>query len=541
MDRKISINEIHRYFISMQKGEYISCTVMQKGVDLGIDILSPAGKKVQTFDSPNGAAGPEQVSIVANETGKYELHIYPMNEQPDMIDSASKAQFAHQNQGLYAIVDILKLSVEGYKNKLEKEAADKRVFTKWLTTNSHAIKTVDAGNGFDDLQPFKKLVKDVTVVGLGESSHGTSEFFRMKHRMLEFLVNDMGFNSFYLEASMTRCRYINDYVLFGKGNLDTATVIQGFVTWRVEEVRNLIEWVRIHNKSVTEDKKVKFFGYDLQGNDYGWKNIKQFYNLVNPSMNKFIDSLFTQTTNAASLSNATSLKEQQDGAMLFSAVYKSCLELLNDINLKQGEYEFVSDSKTYEQNLMNIKLIIEEIESYKDGLSDRRDYYMAQNIMWLLNKEKKGAKVIVWAHNDHIGRMHLPGYNAMGYYLGQYLKDKYYPIGFEFYEGSFKTRNYDLNNQTRNWDTVTIGAPPVESLPWYFNQTGKEKLFIDFRNTGAMKIELFNQSFNMHSFGSYYSPKYGSIVSPYYLSNFDGMFYFKNSTPAKNFPDINLK
>ena len=540
LEKKLLSGEKHQYTISLQKGEYASCVIMQKGVDIAIDLKNPVGKKVQTFDSPNGTDGPEPVNIIAEETGDYQLNIYPMNEQSSLTDSVSKAQFAQQNQGSYTIMDVVKLSIESYKKKLEKEAADKVLFTKWLSTNSHQLTTCDAGNGYTDLQPFKQILKGVSVVGLGESSHGTSEFFRMKHRLLEFLVNEMGYNSFYIEASMARCRYINDYVLYGKGNLDTATVIQGFTTWRVEEVRKMIEWIRVHNKTVAADRKVKFMGYDLQINSFAWKDLKNFYNTVNPSMIYLIDSLVIQTKKAATLSNAMTLKEQQDGASLFSNANKSCLQILNDINLRQGQYEYATNKNVYEQNLMNIKLILQEIESYKDVYNDRRDYYMAQNILWLLNREKSGAKVVVWAHNMHIEKLTYPNFGSMGYYLNQYLKSKYYALGFEFYKGSFKTRNYDLNNQSKNWDIVTVGEPPVESLPWYFNKTGKTKLFIDFRSSGNKNVSLFSKPFEMHTFGSGYSPTRGMPTFPDKMENFDGMIFIKDSTPAKNFPDITI-
>ena len=297
IQKKLLKGENHLYTISLQKGEYAECVVMQKGVDLAIDVNDPSGKKIKTFDSPNGKDGPEPVSIEALQTGKYQLHVYPLLDQTGMSDSL-KAKWAEEDQGDYAITDITKLSASEYKQKLAKAKEDKNLFKQWIINNAHEIKTVDAGNGFEDLQPFKSILKDVQVVGLGEASHGTSEFFRMKHRALEFLVKEMGFTSFYIEASMTRCRYINDYVLYGKGNLDTATAIQGFVTWRVEEVKNMIEWMRQYNASVPDEKKVKFFGCDLQINDQGWKELKDFYRKVNPQKLVDLDSLENSADNA---------------------------------------------------------------------------------------------------------------------------------------------------------------------------------------------------------------------------------------------------
>jgi erythromycin esterase len=539
-DIKIQKNDKHSYLIPLTNGEYAGLTVFQKGVDIAIDLISPSGKKLQTFDSPNGTDGPEPISIIATETGNYQIQIYPMiDNQSSISDSSSKTLFIEQNQGNYRIIEFIKLTETQYQQKLASEAKDKEAFTHWLSTNSYVINSVDAGTGFNDLKPFKQILKGVTVLGLGEASHGTSEFFRMKHRMLEFLVKEMGYTSFYIEASMSRCRYINDYVLSGKGNLDTATVIQGFVTWRVEEVRSMIEWIRNYNKLVPEEKKVKFLGYDLQINDFAWKDLQKFYSEVNPTLNHFIDSLIKQTTRAAWLSNGNATQENE-GRKLFETARKSCIDILTDLILKEGQYEYASSKLVYQQNLMNIKLIIQEIESFKDGLNDRRDYYMAQNILTLLNNEKKDAKVVVWAHNMHIEKSFVQNYSSMGYFLSQSLKDSYYALGFEFYKGAFQTRNYDLNNHSKNWDVVSIGAPPVSSLPWFLNSTGKAKLYVNLRSAQVKKYSTFNQTIEMHSFGSGYSPKYGKETFADKLENFDGLIFINESTAAKNFTKVSL-
>lgn len=52
------------------------------------------------------------------------------------------------------------------------------------------------------MQPLKKVVGDARIVALGEATHGSREFFQLKHRMLEFLATLMGFTIFTIEASM---------------------------------------------------------------------------------------------------------------------------------------------------------------------------------------------------------------------------------------------------------------------------------------------------------------------------------------------------
>jgi erythromycin esterase len=197
----------------------------------------------------------------------------------------------------------------------------------------------------------------------------------------------------------------------------------------------------------------------------------------------------------------------------------------------------VGDSQ-YDENLMNVTLIMQEIESYKDGYNDRRDYYMAQNILYLLHREKPGSKVVVWAHNGHINNLQLPVSTFMGRFLKDSLKDKYFPIGFEFYSGSFQSRNMGINNTTSNWDINTVGDPPVSSLPWYLNNTGKDMLYLDLRHMGTLRN--FSQPISMHYYGSQYWAS-SPITFPATFHDFDGLIYIKTSTAAKNFTKVKLK
>jgi len=62
------------------------------------------------------------------------------------------------------------------------------------------LKTVQAKSGFEDMEPLKEVLKDKQIVAMGEATHGTSDFFKMKHRMFEFLVEEMDFRVFAIEG-----------------------------------------------------------------------------------------------------------------------------------------------------------------------------------------------------------------------------------------------------------------------------------------------------------------------------------------------------
>ena len=169
---------------------------------------------------------------------------------------------------------------------------EEKAIIAWLRQNSIPVQHIEAGNGFTDLQPLKRILADVKVVGLGETTHGTREFFQFKHRLLEFLVTEMAFNAFALEASYAACQPINDYVLYGRGDRATVLTGQGYVVWDTEEFSSLLDWLRAHNQSVPDERKVRFYGVDLWGNEIGRKAVLDYLGKVAPGEVAAVDSLF---------------------------------------------------------------------------------------------------------------------------------------------------------------------------------------------------------------------------------------------------------
>jgi len=132
----------------------------------------------------------------------------------------------------------------------------------WIRSHAVPLKTPEAGNGFDDMRSLQALIGNARIVSLGEATHGSREFFQLKHRMLEFLASEMGFSIFSIEANLPEAYRLNDYVLEGKG--DPAQLLRGmyFWTWDTEEVLGMIQWMREFNKS--GKGRVQFTGFDMQ-------------------------------------------------------------------------------------------------------------------------------------------------------------------------------------------------------------------------------------------------------------------------------------
>lgn len=126
------------------------------------------------------------------------------------------------------------------------------------------VERTASGGGMEDLKPLADVFADRRVVGFGEATHGTKEFFQLKHRLVRFLVTELDFRLFGLEANFSETLAIDDYVVSGEGDPEAALDGIYFWTWNTEEMLALIEWLRRYNEGQPLAEKVRFYGFDCQ-------------------------------------------------------------------------------------------------------------------------------------------------------------------------------------------------------------------------------------------------------------------------------------
>jgi hypothetical protein len=63
---------------------------------------------------------------------------------------------------------------------------------QWIRSAAIPLATTEPRHGLADLEALRPLVGDARIVSLGEATHGTREFFQLKHRLLEFCVAELG-------------------------------------------------------------------------------------------------------------------------------------------------------------------------------------------------------------------------------------------------------------------------------------------------------------------------------------------------------------
>jgi erythromycin esterase-like protein len=163
----------------------------------------------------------------------------------------------------------------------ESETADHQLpdpRTEWLARNAVPLATVEAGHGFEDLVSVGKMVGNAQVVGLGEGTHGTREYFQAKHRLLEFLVREKGFSIFAIEANMPEAHALDAYINGAPGDVNALIAGMYFWTWNTEEVRTMVEWMRAYNH---EEKPrgataLHFTGFDMQTGRVALSIVREF-------------------------------------------------------------------------------------------------------------------------------------------------------------------------------------------------------------------------------------------------------------------------
>jgi erythromycin esterase-like protein len=124
------------------------------------------------------------------------------------------------------------------------------------------LRSVDAGGDPGDLEPLTSIWRGVRMVALGEATHGTSEFFRMKHRLTEFLVTRMGFRYFAMELDPRGGKRVEDYI---QGEIQSFPPGTLAWPWKTDEVMSMLRWMRSYNASAPAAARIHFYGIDYQG------------------------------------------------------------------------------------------------------------------------------------------------------------------------------------------------------------------------------------------------------------------------------------
>ena len=396
----------------------------------------------------------------------------------------------------------------------------------WVRQHAVPLRYVEAGHGFADLQPLKRVWRDAQVVGLGEATHGTREFYQVKHRLIEFLVRELGFTAVVFESSFSNCQRINDYVLHGRGSRDSALTRQGWVVFDIEEMRALIDWMRTYNRTVPDERKVRFLGMDVYWNEVGEAKVLAYLRRIAPERAAAADSIFRVIAREEAkrpVQDTAALAAVRPGLKGLAAFFDQRRD-----SLGAGGLEPALDSARQHVEVM-----------LRATVPGARRTAMGENFAWIVEHERPGTKFVLWAYDGHLaGSSADTAEHTVGLRARELFGDRYYAVATAFNEGSYQTRVMPPNEPARELKAVIAPPAPVGSLPWHLARARVGNLFLDLRPEPADPLvrAWVNAPQQTQGLGWRNADHAESYRPVLFRGPFDGIVFIERTTPTRPTP-----
>jgi erythromycin esterase-like protein len=292
-----------------------------------------------------------------------------------------------------------------------------------------------------DLGPLLERIGDRRLVLIGEASHGTSEFYRMRAWITRELVERRGFTVVAAEADWPDAARIDRWV---RGTGDEERPDEAFTRfptwmWRNHEVLEFVDWLRDHNERVTAEggRQAGFYGLDLYS----------LYDSIGEVL-RYLDRVDPEAARIARHRYGCLTPFQSDPAMYGLAAltdrYRSCedevVAMLTDLRGRRGQARLhdgvdILDVEGNARVAANAERYYRAM--YVGGAEswNLRDTHMFETLEALLAFHGTRSKAVVWAHNSHLGdasatAMARRGEINLGQLVRKRFDDDAYSIGF---------------------------------------------------------------------------------------------------------------
>ncbi|MFE7560036.1 erythromycin esterase family protein [Kitasatospora sp. NPDC057500] len=315
---------------------------------------------------------------------------------------------------------------------------------------AHPLRTTEPYGGLADLRPLGRMVGDATVVGLGEATHSSHEFFTVKHRVFRYLVEEKGFRTFALEAAWSSGLRIDAYLLRGEGDLKQIMdeEFQGtYRWWNNAEYRDLLQWMRAYNVGHPGDP-VRFVGDDngFAGAEL-YDKVGAYAAAARPELAPQLGELYRglrPATDAATYVDDYLSKPITERKAIAERTGRA-VELLKQRPGADAEAHAwaVQHATAIHQMTTLYAFDFDDPQSIPDAMR-YRDQVMAENVAWW--RQRTGDRILVGAHNGHVAlKTYAPASHpkVQGEFLRERLGAGYLSIGLAFDHGTFNAFNHD--------------------------------------------------------------------------------------------------
>ena len=378
------------------------------------------------------------------------------------------------------------------------------------------------------------LSDSVDLLGFGEALHGGEEILQLRNQLFQYLVEAHGYSAIAIESSFPRSRIVNEYIA-GRGPasykaLQDIGFSYGFQG--IDANRELVEWMRQYNASASQRTQLRFYGFDSPTSAVNTDSPRHTLHFVLDYLDLFdgnssrqrrerIDELVGMDADWENPAASMDPTQAVGLSAAAAALRVETEELISELQIRRPELIASSDADRYYEvlqyasvtrQLLNYHAVLaRQTEERVAKLLAIRDAIMADNLAYIVARERGRGKVLVFAHNGHLQRS-----SKTQFPLGSQVVE-WWSAGTHLNE-IFGTRYAVIGSGVGVSEANGIGQPEPNTLEALLTSLPEPALFIPTsRGAGLPAAEV--ASLPIRS-GSAKNPSYAPLI-PTSFTNFD--------------------
>lgn len=398
---------------------------------------------------------------------------------------------------------------------------------------------------YSDYDTLLASINDAQIVLLGEATHGTNEFYDIRATITKRLIGEMGFHAVAIEGDWPDAYQVNNYIHEKKYTkaMEALASFDRFPSWMWHNVQVLtfVEWLRTYNSAQSTTKKISFYGLDLY-------SLYRSIDAVIEGLEKIYPAAAEEARYHYSCFDRFKRDPQDYGYAVLTKTIQSCADMVTEQlkRLQRQDWEFLEHGEISAQESFYIEQnarVVKNAEIYYrslfmgDAISwNVRDSHMLETLSALITDYQlrgiEQPKIIIWAHNSHVGNAKATQMAERGEYnIGQLVKEKFgkkaFSVGFTTYSGTVSAAS-DWHAPVER--KIVQNALP-DSYEALFHETGLADFLLILNNKKIVPEKLLERAI-----GVVYLPE-TERVSHYFYANlaeqFDAIIHCDKTTAVE--------
>jgi erythromycin esterase-like protein len=395
-----------------------------------------------------------------------------------------------------------------------------------------------------DYDALLNRVGDARFVLLGEASHGTHEFYRERAQITKRLIREKGFRAVAVEADWPDAYRVNRYVHDTSDDQEAVDALAGFQRfpqwmWRNADVLDFVGWLRAHNDAESRvEWKTGFYGLDLYSLHGSIEAVLSYLARVDPAAADRARKHYACFDHFGRDSQTYGFATALGGA---TPCEEAVIRELKELRAREGEYVQRAGRTSADEFFWAERnaVVVRNAEQYYRSMFhgevsswNLRDQHMMESLVSLvehLDQFQPRTKVVVWAHNSHLGNATATEMGERGELnLGQLVRERFgresVLIGFTTHTGTVTAAS--------DWDAPAerkrVRPSIDDSFERLFHEVEIPRFWLDFARHPELARELRRPRFE-RAIGVIYRPeteRFSHYFRARLADQFDAILHF---------------